>query len=118
MFFDEVLFGVLFILKITILYRAMVYSANRLIALSNQLKSLRFGVKFFRHASKLTTMGEILPTEAESATISENLNSVLTRIKNASTEAEKGPYYRGRQPTLVAVSKTKHSRLVKFVFVV
>lgn len=53
------------------------------------------------------------PSVAECEAAASNLKAILDKVQAAAAEAEKGPYFRGRKPELVAVSKTKHPLLVK-----
>lgn len=65
-----------------------------------------------RYASK---MAHEIPTAEECTTVASNLEAIMERIRRATDEAEKGPYFRDRRPELVAVSKTKHPLLVESV---
>ncbi|EJW70489.1 hypothetical protein WUBG_18603, partial [Wuchereria bancrofti] len=51
--------------------------------------------------------------ELNNAALVDNLRLILRRIENVSKKAEQSPYWRGRKPSLVAVSKTKSSSLIQ-----
>ncbi|VDD90246.1 unnamed protein product [Enterobius vermicularis] len=61
-------------------------------------------------------MAHEIPTAEECTTVASNLEAIMERIRRATDEAEKGPYFRDRRPELVAVSKTKHPLLVEVCY--